>query len=182
MLKLPQIGHWNRRRASQFRGQGTTWLPSIQIKHQRAAVALKLSYLRDEIGKRGPQMAEIAGTAGIEPRGDKFVIYLTDNGIRHELEITEEDILIFSRLIPSFLRRIVARWNLEDGIVAAAAIPVTAASVNDDLHGTEVILAIQDVAGGDFEFWLSADQARKLGAALLERADKIAHQSARSSH
>jgi hypothetical protein len=127
------------------------------------------------------QVAEIADSAGIEPRGDKFVIYLAHNGVKHELEITENDILIFSRLIPSFLRRIVGRWNLKDGIVATAAIPVTTATVNDDLHGTEVILGIQDVAGGDFDFWLSADQARKLGVALLARADKIG-QSAPSAH
>jgi hypothetical protein len=74
------------------------------------------------------------------------------------LDITDSQLLILSRLISTYLRRVVsgrlpkARGDLSP----IAPIPVTDIRLNEDALGTQVHLTIDDVAGGSFDYALSS--------------------------
>jgi hypothetical protein len=91
------------------------------------------------------------------------------------LDITDSQLLILSRLIPTYLRRVVsgrlpkARGDLSP----IAPIPVTDIRLNEDALGTQVHLTIDDVAGGSFDYALSPARARQLAERLAARAEQI---------
>jgi hypothetical protein len=85
------------------------------------------------------------------------------------LDITDSQLLILSRLIPTYLRRVVsgrlpkARGDLSP----IAPIPVTDIRLNEDALGTQVHLTIDDVAGGSLpanwpNAWLQGQNRSKL--------------------
>jgi hypothetical protein len=111
---------------------------------------------------------------------DKIGVRPTDGG--HELfvaaktlQITDSQLLHFSRLIPTYLRRAVAARQPKDQghISPIAPIPVTDIRLNEDLLATQVHLSIDDAAGGSFDYALDPDRARQLGERLIARAAQI---------
>jgi hypothetical protein len=91
------------------------------------------------------------------------------------LDITDSQLLILSRLIPTHLRRVVSDRlpRAKGDLSPIAPIPVTDIRLNEDALGTQVHLTIDDVAGGSFDYALSPARARRLAERLAARAEQI---------
>jgi hypothetical protein len=90
-------------------------------------------------------------------------------------QITDSQLLRFSRLIPTYLRAVVAAKLPKDQnhLSPIVPIPVTDIRLNEDLLETQVHLSIDDAAGGSLDYALDPVRARHLGERLIARAAQI---------
>jgi hypothetical protein len=108
---------------------------------------------------------------GVRPADGGHELFIGDRN----LAINDGQLLQFSRLIPTYLRAVVAAKLPRDQshLSPIAPIPVTAVRLNEDLLETQVHLSIDDAAGGSFDYALDAARARHLGERLIARAAQV---------
>jgi hypothetical protein len=108
---------------------------------------------------------------GVRPAEGGHELYIGDR----TLSISDSQLLQFSRLIPTYLRRVIARKlpKATADLTPIAPIPVTDIRLNEDLLATQVHLAIDDIAGGSFDYALEPARARHLGERLIARAAQV---------
>jgi hypothetical protein len=113
---------------------------------------------------------------------DQMQVGVRANGNDHELfvgdrtfVITDSQLLIFSRSVPTYLRRVVANklQTGQAGLEPIAPVPVTDIHLNHDLLATQVHVTIDDIAGGSFDYALEPAKARHLAERLIARAGEI---------
>ena len=120
-------------------------------------------------------------TIGAEPRGDNVALFDIDAaGNRQEMVISSGAALQLSRLLPSLLRKIAADMlPIGPGRSVSAAVPIVNVGIVEDVHHTEVLLNIKDQGGGDFDYSISPNYAKKVGQALIARANYIDQENAK---
>jgi hypothetical protein len=108
---------------------------------------------------------------GVRPKGDQHELFIGGE----TLLVTDNDLLYFSRLIPTYVRQLVADMQpaSTDQIEPIAPVPVKDVRLNEDLHRTQVHLSIDDTAGGSFDYALDLFRARTLGERLIARVNEI---------
>ena len=110
---------------------------------------------------------------------DEIGVRRADGG--HELfigdgvfRLTDDQLIRFSRLIPTYLRTVVeGKARIDQGLSAILPMPVTDIRLNEDLLATQVHLSIDDMAGGSFDYALEPQRARHLGERLIARAAEV---------
>ena len=120
-------------------------------------------------------MAEAFDTLDIEPQGSDFaIVHVNPEGRRHELVLSENLVVALARMIPQAARRIRAGMapNRRD-IALAVAVHPKSLDVKVDLHKSTAIVRVVDEWEADFDFALTALQAREFAKKLLARAEQI---------
>lgn len=114
-------------------------------------------------------------TLSIEERGDEFaLVRVAPDGRRAELALTEANIMFLPRLVPRFLRELLARRYPGGSRPAPPpAFPVQGIYVNTDQRSTEIVMTVYDRFGGEGYFTLDGNLARDLAHRLLARADEV---------
>jgi hypothetical protein len=120
---------------------------------------------------------------GVEPRGQNIVLFETNaEGLRQEMVISRSAALQLSRLLPSFLRKLVASTTPRGpNHSVSLGVPVKDIRLVEDVHHTEILLNITDVAGGDFDYSMDLTRARNFGRGLIERADFADRENAKKT-
>lgn len=108
---------------------------------------------------------------GVRPANGQHELFI---GLR-TLNVTGGQLLRFSRLIPTYLRRVALEMSPKSmgGLQPILPVPVREIRLNEDVLGTQVHLSIDDVAGGSFDYAIDPARARELGQRLIARAIQI---------
>jgi hypothetical protein len=111
----------------------------------------------------------------IERRGEQsFALVRADGEHRTELLLTETDVLLLSRIFPSYAHALIARRNPSTSDVQAwLTIPATFFELTSDLHNELVLLRLRDETDAEFGFSFAPSGARDLGNSLKNWADKV---------
>jgi len=95
-------------------------------------------------------------------------------GLEAAIDLTDDDLLQLSRRIPAYFRECLAsKHRTGQGKSPIAPIPVTTVQIDEGLHQTQIRLAIKDLAGGNFDYALSPEDACQIGRRLIAVAARI---------
>jgi hypothetical protein len=119
-------------------------------------------------------MAERFEELELEQKSEtEFVLSKTEqNGTKREFLLSETDVVLLGRLVPSIVRQINANKSPGFGIVARLAAPIIDVRLNIDLEGGLVLLHIRDAWAGEMDYSLEPSAACDLADRLTEWADR----------
>lgn len=109
----------------------------------------------------------------IELQGEG-ALHLLTVGRSGRLHLTDGDLIQLAGLLPAYLRQLAAdRVRPGTGLSVRLRGVVTDVRVNQDLHGSQVLLSIDDDLGGSTDYALSVELADVLGQRLVLRAERL---------
>jgi hypothetical protein len=103
----------------------------------------------------------------------EFVLSKTEqDGTKREFLLSETDVVLLGRVVPSIVRQINAGKSPGFGILARPAAPMTEALLNIDLEERLVLLRIRDAWEGELDYSLEPSAAHDLADRLHDWADR----------
>jgi len=110
----------------------------------------------------------------LERRGEGFVLVKTDQDQnRHELELSEADVLFLPRILQEAIGKISAAKNHSSEAYAVPAVKVCGAQLNITADRKAILLSLVDAFSNEATFALPRDIAQPLGTRFSARASEL---------